>query len=145
MARLKQRGGRKDFGLLISTDAVFPSTLDDLKYKLKKNRAIWDKLEGELTDDPQTFHKRDRFIDDRMPLPGPKGKNQPPAAPWFGGGYDGRLQLKQADKKVKITSNRPYVPELSHTFIDSHLIPVLLDYWLNQPARYNERTGDWDS
>tara|TARA_R110000824_G_scaffold188943_3_gene370330 strand:- start:384 stop:821 length:438 start_codon:yes stop_codon:yes gene_type:complete len=145
MARLKQRAGRRGFGLVISTDAVYPSTLGDLKFKLKKNRPIWDKLEEELTGNPQNFEKPDRFIDDRMPLPGPRGKNQPPAAPWFGGGYEGRLRLKQADKKVKVTSNRPYVPLFSDTFIDSSLIHSLLDYWLNERARYNDPVGSWDS
>ena len=130
MAAIEQRSGPNGFGLTISTDAVYPSSLDDVKIKIKKNKRIWKKLREELTADPQNFEKPQRFINDRMPIPGPAGKGKTPAAAWFGGGYEGRFKLREADKRVKITSNRPYVPQLSNAFIDNILVPELLDYWL---------------
>ena len=129
MARRRQRSGARGFGLTFTTEPAFPPDLSDVVVRLKKNKRVWEALRDDLTDDPKNFQKSDRFIDDRMPIPGPRGKGLPPASSWFGGGYEGRLRLRPADKRVNITSNRPYVPLLTDDFID-RIADKLTDYWL---------------
>tara|TARA_R100000808_G_C2104445_1_gene120528 strand:+ start:41 stop:442 length:402 start_codon:yes stop_codon:yes gene_type:complete len=128
----KERVGSKEFGREISiADSSAPPDLSDVLVRLKKNQKAWNDLRDQLTANPQNFQKPQRFIDDRMPLPGKRGKGIPPSAPWFGGGYEGRLRLRLAGKSLKVTSNRPFVPILSNEAIDEVVIPELLEWWLD--------------
>ena len=129
MART-QRSGARGFGLTFTTEPIFPPDLPDVILRLKKNKRVWEALRDDLTSDPENFQKSDRFINDRMPIPGPRGKGLPPAASWFGGGYEGRLRLRPADKRVSITSNRPYVPLLSDPFLD-RMVDTLTAWWMD--------------
>lgn len=129
MART-QRSGARGFGLTFTTEPIFPPDLSDVILRLKKNKRVWEELRDELTSDPQNFQKSERFINDRMPVPGQRGKGLPPAASWFGGGYDGRLRLRPADKRVSITSSRPYVPLLTDQFLD-RVADKLVDWWMD--------------
>jgi|TARA_Y100000296_G_C5024714_1_gene181668 hypothetical protein len=128
----KERVGSKEFGREISiADSSAPPGLSDVLVRLKKNRKAWSDLRDQLTSNPQNFDKPERFIDDRMPIPGPLGKGRPPAAAWFGGGYEGRIRLRLSDKSIKVTSNRPFLPLISDAAIDNVIIPELLEWWLD--------------
>ena len=129
MART-QRSGARGFGLTFTTEPIFPPDLSDVVDRLKKNKKVWEELRTELTADPSNFKKSSRFINDRMPVPGPTGKGVAPAANWYGGGYHGRLKLRPADKKVNITSSRPYVPFLTSEFLN-RIADELAEWWMD--------------
>ena len=115
------------FGMTITTTPEHPPGLADVAERLKKNKPIWSKLRDELSEDPANF-QGNRFLNDRMPRRGqPKG---PPQGTGHGGGYKGRIRLRPADKKVSLTSSRPYLPGFTDRAIDDVFIPELLDYWL---------------
>ena len=138
MARRRQRSGARGFGLTFTTEPAFPPDLSDVVVRLKKNKPLWRSIQKDFTSEPDNFEKPDRFIDDRMPYPGLLGEGFPPDAPWFGGGYEGRLRLRPADKRVNITSNRPYVPLYTDDFLD-RIADRLVDYWLQSDLSRGER------
>ena len=112
--------------MTITTTPDFPPGLADVSERLKKNRPIWDRLEADLTTKAQNFPERFERV--RMPIRGER--KQPPAGPYIAG-YQGRLKIRPGDKKVSITSSRPYTPMYTDQAIDDVFIPELLDYWLS--------------
>lgn len=114
------------FGMTITTTPDFPPDLSDIAHRLKKNIPIWNRLKDELTIKAQNF--TDRFQRVRMPI---RGERKQPPAGSYGVGYQGRLKIRPADKKVSITSSRPFVPRLTDHAIDAVIITALEGFWMD--------------
>jgi hypothetical protein len=126
----QKRSGKDGYGLTITTNPTSPPDLSDVFDRLKDNRKVWEDLRESFLSNPNTYQKSQRFTDDRMPIPGEMGRGVPPAAPWFGGGYEGRLKLRTSKKRLNVTSNRPFVPFLKSSFVDK-IADELVEWWLD--------------
>tara|TARA_R100000808_G_scaffold24157_1_gene54939 strand:- start:17 stop:415 length:399 start_codon:yes stop_codon:yes gene_type:complete len=113
--------------LTISYPTGEPPTLDDMVPRLKNNRPVWADLAPRFKNDPDVY-EGNRFVNDRMPVKGAKGRR--PDGKGFGGGYGGRIRARLANKKISLTSNRPYVPVLTDDFIDE-IADTLSTFWLD--------------
>ena len=103
-------------------------SLIDVERRLKENAKVWRAFESFVLDTPSNY-EGDRFQNDQMPLPGKAGKDKPPSASWYGGGYEGRLKIRIGKKGFRITSNRPYTPMLTDQAIDT-ITSALEKWWL---------------
>ena len=128
--RVGARPGQDGLSATITTPPGQSPGMADVGIRLKKNREVWDELKSSMTSDPDSY-AGDRFTNDRMPVKGQKGV--PPAGTGFGGGYHGRLKTRPADRRVSITSSRPYSPGFTDDFI-SRMEDVLIEWWLDGEA-----------
>lgn len=93
--------------------------LEGIVDALRDNKRVWQTTGKNLINDPSSYEKPERFINDPMPRGG------------FGGGYDGRVRVRPLKRALKVTSNRPYVPLLKPDFFDA-LEEALVFHWIDR-------------
>jgi len=119
--------GEDGWGVIVSWPTDEPPALTDVVPRLKNNRPVWSEIAPKFKNDPDVY-EGNRFVNDRMPVKGRKG--WAPDGKGLGGGYGGRLKDKPSNKRLNITSNRPYVPILKDEFVDA-IADTLADFWID--------------